>query len=354
MPFYFEVKITCMKIVSVHKIWLCLFPALLLNACSRYSNKRDYTFVVAGDNRVAPSDSLGDASTANVYQLKRMFSEIADLKPVPKYFFFLGDLVLGYTGDTVRQERELREWKKLYLESPLAKTGVRLIAVPGNHETCEKIGSGRVAMPAYERIFIREMKDYIAGNNGPAATGLIPGTDSLMTDQACLTYSFDYGGDHFVVLNTDPVDRESRVPYHWLEQDLKSAHKNGARHIFLFGHKPAYTPNSRGDGLDQFLSNRDSAWIAMIDNDCDAYFASHYHLWDTIHPDGNKRTWQIISGNAGAPLAKEWLTAYFGFTIVRVGSKVDITSMGRDVDREHQTAPAPDKSTVVRAHLVIN
>ncbi|NNM95212.1 MAG: hypothetical protein HKL88_07100 [Bacteroidia bacterium] len=331
-----------------------ILTALLLTGCKRFSTKADYTFVVVGDNRVAPADTLNDASTANTYQLNRMFAEIAALNPRPKYFFFLGDLVLGYTnGDTIRLVRELREWKKLYLSSPLAKTDIKLIVVPGNHELCEKIGSGRVSIKAYERIFVSEMKQFIAGDNGPKATGLIPATDSLMTDQSCLTYSFDYGGDHFVICNTDPVDRESRLPYHWLEHDLGSAHKQGARHIFLFGHKPAFSPPPAHDGLDVYTSNRDSAWAAMTRNKCDVYFASHYHLWDSLHPMNEKSTWQITSGNAGAPIAKSWPSPYFGFTIVNVNSEVEITSMGRDADREHQTAPAPDKSTTARAHFTI-
>ncbi len=142
-------------------------------------------FVVAGDNRVAAEDTVGNPSTTNTYQLKRMFGEIADLKPLPKFLFFNGDLILGYTdGDTARYIHELREWIKLYKESPLAKTDVKLVAIAGNHETCEKIGSGRVAMPVYEKIWAREMNDYILSDNGPHASGLVKGTDSLMTDQS--------------------------------------------------------------------------------------------------------------------------------------------------------------------------
>jgi hypothetical protein len=334
----------------------CLVLCLLtLSSCSRFGNKEDYTFVVLGDNRIAPEDTVNNPSTTNTYQLKRMFDEISQLKPLPKFVFFNGDLVLGYTdGDTVRLKRELEEWKKIYEASPLAKMDVKLVTVPGNHETCEKIGSGRVAMAVNERIFVREMKDYIRGNNGPHATGLIPGTDSLMTDQSCLTYSFDYGGDHFVIFNTDATDRESRVPYHWLQKDLKSAHDAGVRHIFAFGHKPAYQTHYESEpALEEHASNRDSLWTTLEKYNSDVMFCSHYHLWDTVEPHKGK-TWMVVCGNAGAPMQPDWLPYYYGFTIVKVTNKVDITSMGRDADKNHQTAAAPDKLTMVRAHFVID
>jgi hypothetical protein len=334
----------------------CLAGILLLTStgCSRYSQKLDYTFVVAGDNRIAPEDSVGDPSTTNTYQLKRMFEEIAQLKPLPKFLFFNGDLILGYTdGDTVRFERELREWLNIYKASSLAKTSVQLVAIPGNHEVCEKVGSGKLSMAINEKIFARMMKDYIMNDNGPHATGLIPNTDSLMSDESKMTYSFDYGGDHFVIFNTDPVLRESRVPYHWLGKDLNSARKDGARHIFAFGHKPAYASHYEGEvGLDEHISNRDSLWACLEKYNCDALFGSHFHLWDTVQPHKGK-TWEIVVGNAGAPIGPDWTPCYFGFTVVKVYSKVDITSMGRDANKDHQTAPMPDKLTMIRAHLVI-
>lgn len=328
--------------------------AIIQSGCGRFSQKEDYTFVVAGDDRLAPADTAGNPATTNTYHLKRMFNEIAQLKPLPKYLFFNGDLIMGYTdNDTVRLERELSNWIKLYKESPLESLGVKLVAIPGNHEVVEKLGSGKISFASDERTYERVMKDYIRGNNGPHITGFVPGTDSLMTDQSRLSYSFDYGGDHFVVLNTDPVARESRVPYHWLEKDLKEARKQGARHIFLFSHKPPFPSRfSNDDGLDTWPANRDSMWAIVEKYNCDAYFCSHLHLWDDIEPHPGK-TWEIICGNAGAPMEKYWLPHYYGFTVVSVSSDVHITSMGHDADRNNYMAPTPDNKTIIRATLTI-
>jgi hypothetical protein len=325
--------------------------------CNRNPVIDEYTFVVTGDDRITPKEDSAhpEYNTINEYQVKRLFKEVSEMKPLPKMLIMNGDLVLGYTdGDTVKLANELKAWIKLYRESPLVNTSVKLVAFAGNHETCEKIGSGKIASAADERTFVREMKDYIAGDNGPHYTGFKPGTDSLMSDQSRLTYSFDFGGDHYVILNTDAVARESRIPYHWLEKDLKQARDNGVRHIFLFAHKPAWSTEYKTEsGLDDFPANRDSAWDIMEKYNADVYFCSHFHIWDTVHPQKGK-TWEVVCGNAGAPCPKDWIGPYYGYTVVKVYSNVDITSMGRDLDLATYTDPRDDKATMIRAKFTIN
>jgi hypothetical protein len=344
-----------MKRISLMTVVSAIIMAIVSSGCKdRYVEKMSYTFVVAGDDRVAPEDTAGNPSTINIYHFKRLLAEVAQLSPLPKYLFFNGDLVLGYTGhDTVKLANELRAWIKLYKESPLASSGVELVAIPGNHEIVEKEGSGKIAFVTNERIFVREMHDYIRGDNGPKATGFVPGTDSLWTDQSRLSYSFDFGGDHFVILSTDAVARESRISWHWLKNDLKDAHENGARHIFLFGHKPPFPSHYESEsGMEEFKASRDSMWAVIEKYNCDAYFGSHFHLWDSVQMHKGK-TWEIVCGNSGAPMGKDWPQSYYGYTIVGVSDKVDITSMGHDVDKEHYTAPTPDKPTTVRAKFTI-
>jgi hypothetical protein len=352
------VKIISMKLYrGLSLAVIGVMGILSFSGCKHNPVIEEYTFVVTGDDRIAPKEDSAhpEYNTINEYQVKRLFKEVSEMEPLPKLLIINGDLVLGYTdGDTVKLANELRAWIKLYKESPLANTNVRLVAFTGNHETAEKIGSAKIASAPDERTFVREMKDYIAGDNGPHYTGFRPGTDSLMTDQSKLTYSFDFGGDHYVVFNTDPYARESRVPYHWLEKDLKQARENGARHIFLFGHKPAWpTEHITESGLDDFPANRDSTWEIMRKYNADAYFCSHFHLWDTVHPHHDK-TWEVVCGNAGAPCPKDWLGPYYGYTVVKVYSKVDVTSMGRDLDFDTYTAPRDDKATMIRAKFIIN
>src|SRR6266849_6633317 len=60
------------------------------------AHKVAYSFVFMGCNRVFKGDKSADnPSTANLAQLQRSFTEIAALKPRPRFVVFTGDLVLG-------------------------------------------------------------------------------------------------------------------------------------------------------------------------------------------------------------------------------------------------------------------
>src|SRR5689334_13344142 len=192
-----------------------------------------YSFAVVGCNRLAAPESLGVVSTANVQQLNRTFADIAAMNPKPNFLFFAGDLVFGYTNDSTALDRELKGWIALYQASPLASSGVELVTIPGNHETDNL---AKVAIPAGERVWLRNMAPYISrGGNGPAAGG----ADALQTDQSKLTYSFDFKDAHFLALNTDPVGKDWHVPNSWVASDLAAARSKGAKHIFVIAHKPA-------------------------------------------------------------------------------------------------------------------
>ncbi len=313
-----------------------------------FSQTLDYSFVVMGCNRVAAADTAGNPSTANVYYLQKLFSDVSKMDPLPAYLFFAGDLVLGYTNDTVLLAKMLSSWKQLYLASPLASTSVQLVAIPGNHETQ---GANKISYVAAERTFLREMAPYIMGKNGPKPTGLVPGTDSLVTDQSQLTYSFDYHGDHFVIVDTDPYGRDWRVPYHWISDDVSAARNAGARHIFTIGHKPAHPSHFKPtDGLVMYPQQRDAYWTALEDNQCEAMFSAHNHVWDTVQPHPGK-TWQVIAGNGGTSIdwPNTFTEPYFGYTVVNIytNGKVIAKSMGRDLGK-YYTDPSPDSVATLR------
>src|SRR3981081_2729857 len=92
--------------------------------------------------------------------------------------------------------------------------------------------------------------------------------DGLTTNQTQLSYSFDFRGSHFAVINTDPAGKDAHAPTTWLDMDLAAALARGAQHFFVFGHKPAYTyyygavtplPTSPA-GLDNHVASRDAFW----------------------------------------------------------------------------------------------
>lgn len=323
-----------------------LVLTMLVGACSDqrisalYSSSKGvrggqnaFTFVVVGCNRVDASDvSSENPSTANLEQLNRTFQEIAALDPLPTFLFFAGDMVFGYNDDPAEIERQLTAWRAVYEASPLPKAGVELVAIPGNHEV-QGGGSPHLAYGAAEEGWLRVMAPYIRGSNGPGPGG----KDELMTDQSQLTYSFDYLGTHFVLLDTDPVGKDWQVPYRWVGDDVQAAREKGTRHIFAIGHKPAYpSPLTPDDGLVRVIDARDAFWQALENNQAEAMFSAHNHLWLKQQPHPG-RTWQIIAGNGGSRL-EAGVTgddAYYGFTVVNVRyDVVSVASFGRDVPTE--------------------
>lgn len=301
------------------------------------------SFAVIGCNRVDAADTLGNASTANVEQLTRTFQDIAALPQRPRFLFFAGDLVFGYTADTVQLERQLRAWRALYEASPLPAAGVELVAIPGNHETQN---TQKIAYAAAERTWLRVMAPYVTrGGNGPT-TG---GADNLTTDQRQLTYSFDVDDVHFVTVNTDPVSADWHAPTAWITADLAAARARGAKHLYVFGHKPGYAyPTVPTDGLSKDIAARDQFWSALTTNGVEAMFSAHNHVFWRAVPVTGTRTYQVIAGNGGSKLETTIdptvpaTGKYFGFVVatVRNDGRTYVKGYGRDVPTAGYTAPS--------------
>ena len=210
--------------------------------------------------------------------------------------------------------------------APVLETGTYVFPVPGNHEVqckaCPKNSDGqRASKVENEKAWADNMGDLILDSArfsqilgsapvspafGPAA-GL--GPDGLTTDQSKLGYSFDHRGQHFVVINTDPVGAETHAPTQWLAADLAAAKSRGVKKIFVFGHKPAFTYNYvaapgaavTGAGLDATATTkaaRDAFWNVIEANGA-TYFAGHEHVYNISRPKGG--AYQVIIGAGGSP-----------------------------------------------------
>jgi hypothetical protein len=327
-----------------------------INETAFSDNDVEFSFAVVGCNRVSKRDvDNADPSSANVEQLKRTFKEVSELNPPPKFLFFAGDLVFGYSSDMNKLETQLKAWSEIYEKSPLASSKTTLVPISGNHETQNE---KKISNEAAEKKWLKVMAPYLKyAGNGPRAGG----ADKLQTDQSKLTYSFDYKGTHFVILNTDPVGRDWSVPKNWVAKDLDRAKSRFAKHIFAIGHKPAYAypkglyspPEEKEDGLGKlYPADRDEFWASLVKNKAEAMFSAHNHLYfRTRGEKGN--TWQVIAGHGGSTLDKladQSKNNFFGFTLVSVmkNNKVLVTTYGRDVPKEGYLAPSDKYPTTVR------
>jgi hypothetical protein len=307
------------------------------------------TFSTVGDSRQDPKKP--DPTTVpvsgqdqnwleNTKALSRMTRTIQRQKS--DLLFYDGDMIMGYgaavvPADTSTVDKivgsDLMQFYKQYgfwrgMMAGLPETGTYVFPVAGNHEVqcnsantkqCEK--SGKNAMVQNENAWRNNMGDLIfddarfQGLFGAKPANEDDGTssaafDGLTSSQKQLSYSFDFRGSHFVVINTDPYLHDSHAPVKWLEQDLANAKARGARHFFVFGHKPAFTyffgavtplPTSPS-GLDNDIASRDAFWN-LIAHYGATYFCGHehiFHLSQHTSLNGDK-AWQVMVGSGGSP-----------------------------------------------------
>jgi hypothetical protein len=330
------------------------------------------SFVVVGCNRIQSSDWKKfekmspdpDPSSANLNQLKQTFADIAGLKPVPNHFFFTGDLVLNLADDNGQTLKgQLDAWAELYKSDPSGIAGkLTLVPLTGNHEMLKELKitdpttnvqySIEVPNKPTDKVWTAWLKangfDKYAGN-GPSNKDR-GNPDMLVDDQRKLTYSFDLGDTHFIVINTDTANTQNNtgwVAYNWVARDLQKAQRNKkVRAIFALGHKPLVVPIASADDFGTILSPL-NFWLQELFEQTPkfkAYICAHAHQWDVDQLGGPGGTWQVVAGNGGSELASGWQPhggPYFGFTVVNLyqSGRVGIVSYRRPVPSSGYLGP---------------
>jgi len=298
------------------------------------------TFSTVGDSRqdpVAPDPSTLlpggkiSAQDQNWLENSKVFSRI--LRSVhdqkASLLFFNGDMIMGYGKAAAPADTslsgilgsDLMAFYKQYgfwrgMVATAMETGTYVVPVAGNHEVQWKAG-GKKAVVENENAWRANMGDLILDSYrfqtilgaAPASVnvGNNAAADALGTDQSQLSYSFEVNGVHFAVINTDPVGRDAHAPTNWLAQDLAAARARGIRHMFVFGHKPAFTYYfgagasaplpATPSGLDNDVAARDAFW-AVIQQYNATYFCGHEHIFNLSQ---HGTAWQVLVGSGGSP-----------------------------------------------------
>ena len=338
-----------------------LFSSSQAEIAERPSSAIKCRFSFVGCNRVDfDVDQDINPSTANVGQLKATFRNLAKLKSKPSHFFFLGDLILGYTSglDTVEQ---LQAWRALYEKSRLSRSGVTLVPVVGNHETLlsykDEAGSWH-DYPNPAAIFAWEdvMKPFLDWHDGPQTTA--PNDDQLTISQEVLSFTVREHNILFIILNTDTfVDNLTLgdIPLHWLQQKLDEGEADKTvEHIFVMGHKPLseveYKTTLVRDGERQNAEN-----MLAANPKVRAYLAAHYHLWDFRRLSSGLL--QITAGNGGSKLKgsfKNPEVGYYGYTLLDIleSGEMVVESWGRPVPNPYDGKPKETKVTLRERRVV--
>lgn len=319
------------------------------------------SFATVGDSRQDPSAPGLSGQDANWLQNTKAWSRIIREVQAKKanMLFFNGDMIMGYGKADVPADTssvsaivgsQLVKFYKQYaywrgMTAPMMETGTYVFPVPGNHEVqCSSAvdascAAGKNALVSNENAWRDNMgdlildtarfttlfgaaPDYFDPANHPAIGGTTTdangdkGVDYITSDQSQLSYSFDFRGTHFVVMNTDPVGNDGHAPVNWLASDLAAAQARGATHFFVFGHKPAYTyfyndasgtppkdtPITKKAGFDLFPVNQTKFWD-LIELYGATYFCGHEHIFNAMQPRlaSGGSAWQVLVGSGGSP-----------------------------------------------------
>ncbi|MEI6321523.1 MAG: metallophosphoesterase [bacterium] len=255
-----------------------------------------WSFAVAGDDRTDVTAATIDPTGIHREVLKKILQEIERKKPA--FLLFTGDLVYG---ENLRIPAKIGEqfaaWKSLaHTEAP----SLTILPVRGNHEI-NGDPNGEAWLTAFKPTLDASKASYFPNQKGFSYSYSPPGHPETVV----------IGLDQFMPATPHRVDLVG------LEEALKKAKTDGAKHIFVFAHEMAFTcgmhPDS--DNMAAHPTDRDKFLELLHAYGCRYFFTGHDHMYDWMEI-GNWR-WpkeyhlnQIVAGTAGAPFYPD--KTYFG------------------------------------------
>jgi hypothetical protein len=253
-------------------------------------------FAVVGDTQAG----FLDITPVNDEVFSRIIQLVLESDPPVQFAVQCGDLING-TFEKEKQIEELEYWRSVaqpWYDSNFLD--LKVYPTPGNHDQLNPSFS----LETWQTVFPE------LPNNGP-------------DDAKKMTYSFDIGSCHFIVVNTSSqkIMLEHTVDTDWLAEDLASSTQPV---IFVFGHEPAYPVGRHlSSSLDARPEKRDLFWQLLSDYGVKAYFCGHEHVYDHWIKDG---VHQIITGSGGAE------SDLYDYLIVDVDDNNNVTVSVYNID----------------------
>ncbi len=262
-------KPTCACIVLL--LLLILGPlGIFTNPISAQANS-SFTFIAYGDSR-----GSGGPAVASIH------SDI-----VTAYMRHNPDLVI-HTGDMVNQGGIWNQWLSFNTTiQPIWEAGIPLFGVVGNHEKyTDQWGVYDEDFTQYRQFF-----NFSTVIDTPGETEL--------------HYSFDYGGVHFIILNTEDHFSDSTDMFNcsqaqmdWLLNDLATTRPSDF--IVASYHRPAWSVRQdREDRWEQAETVRHEFHQLFVQHGVDLVFCGHDHHYFRGVRNG---IYYVVTGGGGAPL----------------------------------------------------
>ncbi|MEP2937590.1 MAG: metallophosphoesterase family protein [Gilvibacter sp.] len=300
-----------------------------------------FSFAFTGCNRVGfDVHQSSNPSTANHVALDSIVLDMINQEITPDLFFNLGDIVRAEQTDTIDLATQLNAWVGLETVKKLDSSGIKMVAVPGNHELLQSVEGPPKVYHEYPLeystdVFLEYMQDHL-----PKGRDTAP--NALNLDNR-LTFSFIKDSIGFVVINTDTYNppatgktygEEGKFPINWINQKIVALNKDpGVKHVFALGHRPYFVNGQVPAGNHDGLPNAKSFWDTMSANNVVAYLAAHKHDYQRYQPN-NAKTTQVTAGNAGSP---NGAASFFGYSLINIykSGKIQLISRGYCVPNDY-------------------
>lgn len=230
----------------------------------------NYTFIAYGDSRGSGDDAVSPIHSDIV---------TAYIQHNPEFVIHTGDMV--NSGGIWNQWLEFNESIQ-----PIWDTGIPFFGVVGNHEKY----TDQWNVSDEDFTHYRQFFNFSSVIDNPGETEL--------------HYSFDYGGIHFIILNTEDYfddDTEifncSQTQMDWLLTDLTNTQPTDF--IVASYHRPAWSiSQNRVDRWNQAETIRHEFHQLFVQHGVDLVFNGHDHYYYRFIRDG---IYYVVTGGGGAP-----------------------------------------------------
>lgn len=266
---------------------LGLSPAVLPNVIARAEtlssavNPQTWKFAMISDTH---DGDMARTKTGVTAYLPPIISYIVDEQP--DFVLQTGDLITG--AQTIATSPAYKKFDMQYasykqVTAPLGRATIPLFVIRGNHDY-----GFYNADSALNKAYMTDIASAMPQNGPPDAKGL--------------SYSFIHNKIKFIMIDqyVNAANGIVTLPMEWLKNELES--RQGAKHIFVMGHSPAFTPDAIASSkIAQFnlfdqTNLRDQFWKLLTDNHVTAYVSGHEHLYFRGQANGLP---QIVIGNLG-------------------------------------------------------